>query len=212
MAKLWTSLDTQIVRWLYPHVGTVKLASLLNRKIGMVYKKAAALGVSKSPEYLSLSRRLAIAAGHSSRTQFVPGMTPWNKGRRFPGWTRGRMAETQFKSGHRPQTWKPIGTTRVTREGYLERKVTDTGSTPVDWVQVHRLHWERWRGPIPPGHVVVFADGDPTHIAIANLECISRRELLSRNTVHRLPKELALAIQLQGALRRQIHRRTDAQE
>jgi hypothetical protein len=55
--------------------------------------------------------------------------------------------------------------------------------------------------------VIVFKDKNREHIEIENLECISRRDLMLRNTVHRLPKELVQVVQLKGALQRQINNR-----
>jgi hypothetical protein len=121
------------------------------------------------------------------------------------------MAETQFRRGDKPHTWRPIGTERLTKEGYLQRKMADTGSTVDDYVEVHRLLWEEHHGPIPAGHTVVFRDKDRTNIAIDNLELISRRELMLRNTVHRLPKELADLIQLRGALNRKLRSLSEKQ-
>lgn len=42
-----------------------------------------------------------------------------------------------------------------------------------------------------------------------NLELVTRADVLRRNSVHNLPKELATTIQLLGALKRQIRRRSD---
>jgi hypothetical protein len=65
--------------------------------------------------------------------------------------------------------------------------------------------WEAANGPLPAGHAIAFKNGDKTDIRLENLECIARRELMARNTVHNLPKPLAQAIQLLGALNRQIN-------
>ncbi len=48
------------------------------------------------------------------------------------------------------------------------------------------------------------------HITLDRLECITRRENMARNTVHNLPKELARLVQLQGAVKRQINKRSKA--
>ena len=66
------------------------------------------------------------------------------------------MAETQFKPDTRPHTWKPIGSTRLSREGYLQRKISDTGYPPKDWVGVHILMWQEAHGPLPKGFAVSF--------------------------------------------------------
>jgi hypothetical protein len=114
------------------------------------------------------------------------------------------VAQTQFKAGRKPQTWKPIGSTRISKDGYLQRKVSDTGYPPRDWVGVHVLTWEKAHGPVPPGHIVAFKDRKKDNTVLENLELLSRRELMLRNTIHNYPPELAAVIRMNGALRRKI--------
>lgn len=83
---------------------------------------------------------------------------------------------TTFKKGHRPHTWRPIGTERVTGDGYRQRKITDTGNTVNDYVEVHRLVWEEHNGTIPDGYIVTFRDGNRLNCDINNLMLISRAE------------------------------------
>ena len=66
--------------------------------------------------------------------------------------------------------------------------------------------WESEHGPIPEGHSVIFRNGDKQDIRLENLELVSKGELMKRNTVHRLPKDLANVCLLKGALTRQIKR------
>ncbi len=65
-------------------------------------------------------------------------------------------------------------------------------------------------GTIPEKHVVTFKPGTRTNvedeITLDRLECISQRENMMRNTLHRYPKEIAHAIQMRGALNRRINR------
>jgi hypothetical protein len=141
---------------------------------------------------------------------------PANKGLRRPGWAPGRMKETQFKKGERRgvavRLYRPIGTERISKDGYLERKVNDDLPLQRWWRAVHLLVWEAAHGRVPKGHAIVFRNGDKRDIRLDNLQCISRRELMARNTVHNLPKPLAETIQLLGALNRQIRRRTRVHE
>jgi hypothetical protein len=122
------------------------------------------------------------------------------------------MRETQFKRGERRgvavRLYKPIGSERISKDGYLERKVNDGLPLQKRWRAVHLILWESVNGPLPRGHAVAFKNGDKADIRIDNLELITRRELMARNTVHNLPKPVAQAVQLLGALRRQINRRT----
>ena len=128
---------------------------------------------------------------------------------RNPG---NKAAETRFKAGQLPHTWKPVGSLRITDDGYLQRKVTDTRYPPRDWVPVHRLVWEAAHGPVPPGHVVVFKPGRHTVVEAAitpdAVELLTRGELMKRNSVHNLPKELVELVQLRGALNRKINARS----
>jgi HNH endonuclease len=144
--------------------------------------------------------------------RFRPGHVPANKGLRRPGWSSGRMRETQFKKGNKPHTWKPIGSTRLSKEGYLQRKISDTGYPPKDWVGVHIMMWEKVRGPVPKGFVVCFKDRDKAHLELGNFELISRKELMQRNTIHRLPAELAEVIRLSASLKRQIRKIDEEQD
>jgi hypothetical protein len=114
------------------------------------------------------------------------------------------MAETQFKPGRRPHTWKPIGSTRLSKDGYMQRKVSDTGYPPRDWKGEHTILWEKVHGPVPGGYAVAFKDGDKTHISDENFELISRSELMRRNTIHNYPPELAGVIRLSAKLKRKL--------
>lgn len=115
----------------------------------------------------------------SGRTgYFETGRAPWNKGRSFP--PRGRSAETQFKAGKRGPTWRPIGSETISSDGYLRRKVSDRSGRD-NWASAHVLLWEQHHGPVPEGHVVIFVDGDKTHIELDNLALVNRGELAYLN-------------------------------
>ncbi len=103
---------------------------------------------------------------------FIKGHVPFNAG------TKGLMKpnRTSFKKGDKPHNWKPIGHERITKDGYLQRKVTDTGSTKDDYVEVHRLVWEETHGSIPDSHIVLFKDGNKANIALDNLMLVSRAD------------------------------------
>nr|WP_165983299.1 HNH endonuclease signature motif containing protein [Macrococcus goetzii] len=109
-------------------------------------------------------------------TKFVKGQTSWNKGKKFEA--RGRSAETQFKKGQRPLNYRPIGSERYTKDGYIEIKVSDTGRR---WKHKHVYLWERENGEVPKGHAVIFLDGDKYNLSLDNLKLITRGELARLN-------------------------------
>ena len=130
-----------------------------------------------------------ITCGRTGR--FEKGHRPHNYGRK--GWSAGgRSVETRFKAGKRGSKWVPIGSERVTKDGILQRKVSDTGYSPGDWKSVHSLVYEQHYGPIPDGHIVVFRDGERTNIEPDNLMLRSRAELLclNRHRYRKAPAEL----------------------
>jgi hypothetical protein len=206
---LWTAADDELLRQRYPHEPTKVLANELHRSIRSVSLRAKSFGLKKTAEYLATCR-LRRGNNVGAPYRFPKGNIPYNKGLRRPGYAPGRMASTQFKKGQLPWTYMPIGSTRLV-EGYVYRKVSDKRYVPwtQNWAIEHYLVWEAAHGPIPAGHVVAFKNGDKTDIRLDNLELITRRELMARNTVHNLPAPLRQTIQLLGVLKRQINRRTN---
>lgn len=111
---------------------------------------------------------------------------------------------TRFKKGQKPHTWLPVGSTRISADGYLQRKISDTGYPPRDWKGIHILLWEEHFGPIPTGHCVCFKDNNKQNVVIDNLELITRAERMRRNSIHRYPPELKSAIRVISKLKRTI--------
>jgi len=218
----WTAADDAILRARYPHENTREVAASLGRPASATYQRAAKLGLSKTEAFYTSDRSGRVQRGKQDprmrSTQFKKGTTPPNKGLRRPGYAPGRMAETQFKkgamTGAAQHNYLPIGSERISKDGYLERKVTDDPTlTPARrWIAVHRLVWSEANGPVPPSHAVTFRPGRRTtesaSITLDALELVSRRQLMLRNSYHtNYPKEVAQLIQLKGALQRKINRR-----
>jgi len=97
---------------------------------------------------------------------------------------------------------RPVGSTRVSVDGYIEIKTSE----PRTWRQLHRELWKEHHGAYPAkDRVVVFRDGNQQHCVIENLEEISRADLCRRNSYHNYGPELAKLVQLRGAVTRQIN-------
>lgn len=203
--RLWTPSEDALMRERYPDSAMPELVRLLRRSASSIYGRAEVLGLSKSAEYMAGPHacRLRREDNPGIAHRFQQGHKPWNAGAK--GWKAGgRSAETRFKPGQRPHTWQPIGSERFSKEGYLQRKVTDTGYPPRDWVGVHVLLWQEHNGPVPPGHIVIFRDKNKRNITIDNLELITRAEHCRRNSIHRYPPELKATIRALGKLKRTI--------
>ena len=101
--------------------------------------------------------------------QFPKGHVPFNKGKK-KYWIGGE--ETQFKKGHIPFNYRPVGSERINRDGYIEVKVAD----PHKWELKHRVLYKKHFGEIPRGFIVIFADGNKKNLNIENLSLISRKQ------------------------------------
>lgn len=205
----WTTAMIEHLVRLYQDTPTSEIAIQLGTTTKRVYSKAAQLGLKKSAAYLAGPASGRLRGGHQvgAKHRFQPGHPSWNKG--MKGLDIG-CKETRFKKGHRGgkalEVYQPIGAERLSKDGYLQRKINDDMPLQKRWRSVHCILWESINGPLPPGHAIVFKDGDKKNIAIGNLELVTRGELMRRNSYHaNYPKEVAQLIQLRGALNRKIH-------
>lgn len=224
--RKWSEAEIVTLRDVYPGTPTKDIAQALGRRLSSVYQAAAKLGLNKNEAYLASPAACRLrreASPASMATRFKPGQSPVNKGMKMPvGWAPGRMASTQFKKGERrgvaANNWCPIGTVRPDYEGYLRIKVREGskgeaygfGNVKI-WPLMQRHLWEQHHGPIPMGHMIVFKDKDRKNIVIENLECISRQDLMLRNTSQRWGKEVFQTIQLRGALNRKLRSLSEKQ-
>lgn len=207
--KFWTEQEDLIMRKFYPCKPMRFLIKKLGRTECSIYNRANTLNLAKSEEYLASPeafrfRREQTEAQKANR--FQKGHETWNKG--LKGICIGGEA-TQFKKGSKPQNHKPVGTTRITADGYKEIKIAEGMNK---WRLFHRVVWERLNGKIPKNYNLIFRDGNRQNFAITNLTLVTRAQNMKRNTLHNYPKEVALLIQLQGALNRQINMRTKQNE
>src|SRR5690606_22145051 len=140
-----------------------RLCFIFKRSDPAIQNMAVKLGLRKHPSFCN-------------EGCFRKGMVPWNRG------LKGYMGanRTSFRKGNKPWTWLPVGSERISKDGTLQRKVSDTGYGPRDWKAVHAILWESVHGPVPKGHIVVFKAGiskeEKLRPVIGSLECISRVE------------------------------------
>lgn len=106
--------------------------------------------------------------------RFEKGHVPFNKGKK--GLTTGGV-ETQFKKGNIPHNHREVGTEVINGDGYWQVKIAE----PNVWKLKHRLVWEQVNGPIPEGHIVIFADQDRENFEPDNLLLISRQKFIRMN-------------------------------
>jgi len=156
-----------------------ELTAMFNERFGMELRVSA---------MTSLADRHGLHNGRDTRlnkgyepTQFKKGHVPANKGQRgisYPG-----MEPTQFKKGNKPHNWVPLGSERITKDGYIQIKV-DEGKSQHNWRGKHILVWEAVNGPLPKGYVIIFGDGNNRNFDLDNLLLISRKQLVRLNQLN----------------------------
>lgn len=74
--------------------------------------------------------------------------------------------------------------------GYLLVNTGHQESRSKRWQMLSRVTWEKEKGKIPPGHVIIYRDGNTLNCDIENLACIPKHWLGYLATVNRNGNEL----------------------
>lgn len=109
--------------------------------------------------------------------KFRKGQTPHNKGKKMPKEVYEKVKHTMFAKGNVPPNHRPVGSERISKDGYIEVKVAE----PDKWRLKQRVVYEEAKGKIPKGCPIIFLDGNKRNFDIDNLRCITRSELLYLN-------------------------------
>lgn len=114
-------------------------------------------------------------------TFFKKGHTPWNSGLSLPN----KPNSGQFPKGNKPANTKQPGaiSVRYHKRGkcyFIYIKIAD-----CNWQLLSHYNWEKIHGAVPKDHVIRYKDDDTLNCNIENLELISMRENMIRNS----PKE-----------------------
>jgi hypothetical protein len=185
----WTAEQDAVLRELYPNTPTAKVVPHVGHSLSSTYQRAHILGLHKSAAYLASPAAGSTNGRQGAGTRFPKGHVPANKGVvRGRGWAPGRMSEGQFRKGERRgvavHLYKPIGTERVSKDGYRERKIHDGMPLQSRWRAVHLVEWEAINGPIPKGYALKSLDGDKTNVDPSNWTLVPRALLPRLNGIY----------------------------
>ncbi|HEY6612707.1 MAG TPA: HNH endonuclease signature motif containing protein [Pseudomonas sp.] len=170
----WTAEQDAVLRERFGDTAAPIIAGMVGRSASAVYSRAIMLGLKRPPEVYE-----RLKQERRARARPKPVMPVDADGKR------------------RKPHWVPVGSERISRRGYVFRKVSDTGIKEVDWQPAHLCLWVEAHGPVPSEHKVVFRDGNPKNLTPENLELITNAEAMRRNSIQRYPKEIRrTAVQL----------------
>ena len=171
---IWSDEEKQYLAEITPGRGHKEIQSMMSCKFGFDYTHHQIKGAIT---------RNKLNTGRTGR--FEKGHATWNKGTK--GLTKANV--TSFKKGQKPHNYKPLGSERITKDGYCEIKVSDTGRR---WKSKHLVVYEKHHGKVPRGSVVIFLDGDKRNFDIDNLHLVTRNQLAMLNKNSLIQKDAEL--------------------
>lgn len=178
-SKKWPDDLTEYLQKHAAGRSTYELTDMVNKKYG-----ANTINREQLRNYMKARK---IKNGLNFR--FKPGQESFNKGKKQIEFMSPEGIEnskkTRFKKGDRPINECELGETRKTRDGYMIKKIKNEGTQHERWVPMHRLIWEKEKGPIPKGKMIEFADGNKLNLDINNLILVDRREHLELNRINK---------------------------
>lgn len=158
---------------MYGHQYTAEERQFMTEYVpGHSYREIQKAFTEKFGWEISLGQVNSYIGNHHLNTgrtgRFQKGQEPPNKGKK--GVCAAGCEKTWFKKGHIPANYRPVGSERVNKDGYIEVKVAD----PNKWRLKHRVVWEAVNGKISKGYIIIFRDNDKTNTDINNLMLIKQ--------------------------------------
>lgn len=161
----------EYVRSIAEGKSTEELVAAVNERYG-----EGTIGIRQMKAY---KKNHGINTGLTGR--FEPGHIPENKGKKMPEEVYKKAEHTMFKKGNIPANHMKVGEYTHTTDGYLIRKVQESGTQRERFEFAHRRVWEDHNGPIPEGKMVSFLDGDKDNCSIENLVLLDNEENMELN-------------------------------
>ena len=167
---VWSEEEIKFLKEIYPYYPNREIAKILKDKFGIAVTDKQ---LANARNNNGLPKKVIPNSGI-----YKKGKVAWNKGKKMPEETKAKVKKTWFKKGRIPENHKPVGSTRVTVDGYKEIKIAE----PNKWALYHRHLWEKTHGKkLSKNEVVIFADGDKSNFDIDNLVKVNRANLLYLN-------------------------------
>lgn len=161
---------------------------IINNNYGKYSKELAAMFNQQFNTNITANEIKYFRKNHNLNSgltgQFKKGHTTHNKGKKQTEYMSNdaieRTKATRFKKGNRPLNYRPVGSERITKDGYIEVKVAD----PNKWETKNKIVYKQHFGDIPKGYKVIYADGNKLNNDPNNLILVSNSELLIANRNH----------------------------
>lgn len=166
----WSEEEIEFIREVYPYYENKEISKMVKEKFGF---DVSTRNLQNVRNKYKIPKKVIPNSGC-----YRKGDVPWNKGREMSDETKEKVKKTWFKKGQIPKNHKPVGSTRVDRDGYKLIKIAE----PNKWALYHRRLYEKEHGEkLKKNEAVIFADGDKSNFDLDNLVKVSRANLLYLN-------------------------------
>lgn len=169
----------ETIRREYLNIPVKTLGAMIGKSYKFLETRLRQLGLVIPPE---------IIAQRKADSRIKPGHIPLNKGKSWdeqgiPEEVRERMRKNNFKKGQLPHN-------TFDRDGIISQRNDSRTGRPYmyirvslgKWREIHVVEWEKVHGKVPRGMVIAFKDGDSTNCALENLELMSMKDNMLRNS------------------------------
>lgn len=196
-------IDT--VRSMYSTNTANEIAQVLGISAVVVYRIANKNNIKKPADWYDNPKCGGFKKGvrNNPATEFKKGQTAHNKGKKVSPEMYEQMSRTFFPPGHVPFNYKPMYSISIR---------ADTSGIPYKYIKIAKGHWELlhryvWsqaHGPISRGMVIAFKDGNSLNCDISNLEMITMKQNMLRNSAANIPEDLREIVKLKNKLTKKI--------
>ena len=193
MSRIWTLEEDSILREKYADCLTIDLLEdLPKRTVKGICSHAHVLGLKKSDLFYAsgMGGRISNHNDIGEKTRFARNMPGWNKGKKQSDYMSPEKIEktkaTRFQKGQDPHNTVPIGTERISKDGYIEIKIRHLKNGEANnknFVSKHRMIYEQNFGPIPDNCNVEFIDGNKRNFEPSNYILRTKTENFLKNSM-----------------------------
>lgn len=187
----------------YLTIPVKRMAAMVGKSGLYAFNRLKVMGLTV-PEHLAKHRRMS--------TCFKEGHVPMNKGMKQVEYMSKAAIEktkkTRYKKGHKPHNTRHDGAISIRKDTARDGTVRQYQWIRLKegvWKMLHVHVWEKKYGPLPKDMVVIFKNGDTMNCKLSNLEALTRKEHMKRNSIMRYPEELRQLIRLNQKLKRVIN-------
>jgi HNH endonuclease len=174
--------------------------------------KTIAKHLARAPNIIRLTAHANgcthIIEAKKKATQFSKGHASFNKGKRQTDYMTAEAIERtkagRFKIGDVPYNAYGADGVIATRKDAKGNQHQFIRIGLGNWVALGTYIWERENGKVPKGHCLWHKDGIAMNNNLSNLELITRKENMARNTIVNIPKELKPTIKLINKIQKTI--------